>query len=134
MRKIERRSNCPISFTLDFLGDKWTFLILRDLAFKGRCFYKEFFEAGEGIATNVLSDRLKMLEAQGIVASKKSEELKTKKIYSLTDKGRGLIPTLVEMIVWGATHDPDTDASKEFVQEATHNRDALIRSIVKSLQ
>jgi len=117
-----------------FFGDKWTFLILRDIAFKDRHFYKEFFEAGEGIATNVLSDRLKMLEGEGIITNRKSEELRTQKIYSLTDKGKALIPVLVEMIVWGAKYDPDTDASREFVQEATRNREDLIRSIVKSLQ
>lgn len=133
MRKIEKRSNCPISYTMDFFGDKWTFLILRDIAFKGKCFYKEFLEAGEGIATNVLSDRLKMLESEGIIESKKYEKVKTMKTYSLTSKGKALIPVLIEMIIWGGSYDKDTEASDTFIEEAKNNREELIQGILDKL-
>ena len=133
MRKIEKRSGCPISYTMDFFGVKWTFLILRDIALKGRCFYKEFLEAGEGIATNVLSDRLKMLETEGIIKSRKYEKLKTMKTYSLTEKGKALIPILIEIIIWGATFDKDTEAPKEFVRNAKKDRKKIIQSFVDSL-
>ena len=73
MRKIEKRSDCPISYSLDILGDKWTMLILRDIALADKHFYKDFLLAGEGMATNVLSDRLKMLETFGIIKSKQYE-------------------------------------------------------------
>lgn len=133
MRKIKKRSNCPISYTMDFFGDKWTFLILRDIALKGRCFYKEFLEAGEGIATNVLSDRLKMLESEDIIESRKYEKLKTMKTYSLTEKGKALIPILIEIIIWGATYDKDTEAPEEFVQNAKKDREKVIQSFLDSL-
>jgi len=133
-KEIEKRSNCPISYTLDFFGDKWTFLVMRDLAFKGKCFYKEFLEAGEGIATNILSDRLKRLEDQGIVKSEVFEALRTKKKYTLTAKGKALIPILVEIIVWGATYDAETDAGPEFVERAKNDREALIAEILAELE
>lgn len=132
MRKIEKRSNCPISYTMDFFGDKWTFLILRDIALKGRCFYKEFLEAGEGIATNVLSDRLKMLESEGIIKSRKYEKLKTMKTYSLTEKGKALIPILVEIIIWGAAYDKETEAPEDFVLNAKKDREKIIQSFMDS--
>lgn len=134
MRKIEKRSNCPISYTMDFFGDKWTLLILRDIALKGRCFYKEFLKAGEGIATNVLSDRLKMLESEGIILSEKYEKLKTMKTYSLTEKGKALIPILVEMIIWGGTYDKDTGAPKEFLEKAIQDREKVVQSFLDSLK
>lgn len=119
---------------MDFFGDKWTFLILRDIALKGRCFYKEFLEAGEGIATNVLSDRLKMLELEGIIKSRKYEKLKTMKTYSLTEKGKALIPILIEIIIWGGTYDKDTEAPKEFLKEALRDRQKVIQSFLDSLE
>lgn len=118
---------------MDFFGDKWAFLILRDIALKGKCFYKEFLEAGEGIATNVLSDRLKMLESEGIIKSRKYEKLKTMKTYSLTEKGKGLIPILVEIIIWGATYDKDTEAPEEFVRNAKKDREKVIQSFLDSV-
>lgn len=133
MKKIKKRSNCPISYTMDFFGDKWNFLILRDIALKGRCFYKEFLNAGEGIATNILSDRLKMLETENIIKSKKYEKLKTMKTYSLTEKGKALIPVLIEIILWGATYDKDTEAPKEFIEKAKKDKEGLIQSIIDSL-
>lgn len=134
MRKIKKRSDCPISYTMDFFGDKWTFLILRDMAFKGKSFYKEFLEAGEGIATNVLSDRLKMLESEGVISSKKYEKLKTMKMYSLTEKGKALIPVLIEIIVWGGKYDKDTGAPKEFLKEVMNNKEKVIQSFLDSLK
>ncbi|GAB1858729.1 helix-turn-helix domain-containing protein [Flavobacteriaceae bacterium MHTCC 0001] len=118
---------------MDFFGDKWNFLILRDIALKGRCFYKEFLNAGEGIATNILSDRLKMLETENIIKSKKYEKLKTMKTYSLTEKGKALIPVLIEIILWGATYDKDTEAPKEFIEKAKKDKEGLIQSIIDSL-
>ena len=113
MRKIEKRSDCPISYTLDLFGDKWTMLILRDIALADKHFYKDFLNADEGIATNVLSDRLKMLENYGIIKSSKYEANKTMKYYSLTEKGAELIPVIIELWSWGAKYDPNTTVSKE---------------------
>jgi len=118
---------------MDFFGDKWTLLILRDIALKGKCFYKEFLEAGEGIATNVLSDRLKMLETEEIIKSRKYEKLKTMKTYSLTEKGKALIPVLIEIIIWGATYDKNTEAPEEFVRSAKNDREKVIKSFIDTL-
>jgi len=119
---------------MDFFGDKWTFLILRDMTFKGRCFYKEFLEAGEGIATNILSDRLKMLEAEGIITSHKYERQKTMKVYRLTEKGKALIPVLIEIIVWGATYDKGTEAPASFIEYAKKDREGLVRATLAALE
>ena len=131
MRKIEKRSDCPISYTLDILGDKWTLLILRDIALSGKHFYKDFLQAGEGVATNVLSDRLKMLESYGIIESEIYEKTKTMKYYSLTEKGIELIPILVELWVWGAKSDPETSVSKETLENKLNKRKDIVREYVE---
>ncbi|MEM9834015.1 MAG: helix-turn-helix domain-containing protein [Bacteroidota bacterium] len=92
MRRLDKRSTCPISYSLDLFGDKWVLLILRDIALAKKHFYKDFLEADEKIATNVLSDRLKMLEQQRIIKSRPYEKNKTMKFYFLTEKGVELIP------------------------------------------
>ena len=129
MRKIEKRSDCPISYSLDLLGDKWTMLILRDLALNNKHFYKEFLAAGEGIATNVLSDRLKMLESFQIIQSKPYPSMKTMKYYSLTEKGIALIPILIELWVWGATFDPHTSVSTEEIQGRQARRKEILEAL-----
>ncbi len=133
MKEISRRSDCPISYALDFFGDKWSFLIVRDLAFKGQKFYKDFLNAEEGIATNILSDRLKRLESIGVIKSKVFEQLKTQKEYSLTEKGKDLIPILVEVILWSAKYDSDSAVSADFVRQAKSDKAKLISSIYAGL-
>jgi len=132
MRKIEKRSECPFSYSLDILGDKWTMLILRDIGLADKHFYKDFLEAGEGVATNVLSDRLKMLETYGIIKSKQFEQLKTKKYYSLTEKGTELIPIIVDLWTWGAKNDPDTAVSKEDFASRVSRKKEIVESYIRS--
>ena len=127
MRKIEKRSDCPISYSLDLLGDKWTILILRDIALAGKHFYKDFLDAGEGMATNVLADRLKMLEDFGLIISKKYELNKTMKYYSLTEKGKELIPAIIELWIWGAKFDPNSSVSPKTLAERLSKKDEIIQ-------
>ena len=134
MKKIETRTHCPISFGLDFFGDKWSFLIIRDLAFKSKHFYNEFLDGGEGISTNILSDRLKQLELLEIIVSEKIKQKQLRKKYTLTQKGKDLIPILIEFIVWSYTYDSETEAGEAFVQKAIHNREGLIKEILESLE
>jgi DNA-binding HxlR family transcriptional regulator len=101
MKKIARRSACPISTTLDILGDKWTLLIIRDLMFSGKTTYGEFLQSQEKIATNILADRLLTLENNGIVEKKAFPGNKAKNLYQLTPKGIDLMPILFEIILWG---------------------------------
>ena len=127
------RSDCPVSFALDFFGDKWTLLIVRDLVFEGKKFYSDFHNSKEGIATNILSDRLKKLEQNGVIKSRPYPELKTKKEYSLTPKGKALIPVLVEMIVWSARHQEGLAVSEEFIQKVKEDREGVVKVIEERL-
>jgi len=127
------RSDCPVSYALDFFGDKWTFLIVRDLAFEGKRFYKDFINSKEGMATNILADRLKKLENNGFIESKIYEQLKTKKEYRLTEKGKDLIPVLVEMMVWSVKHQDGLAVPEDFLARATKNREELIAGVKSRL-
>ncbi len=125
----ERRSGCPISFSLDLLGDRWTLLVVRDLALKGKSSFSELLASDEGIARNILADRLSRLESRGVVERRRNPSDGRRVDYRLTDDGKALLPVLVELIVWGAEHDPETDAPPEFVAEAKANRPALLRRL-----
>lgn len=117
-----RRSECPIAFGLDLFGDKWTLLLLRDMLFYKITRFSDF-ATREGISTNILADRLARLEGAGIVTKEQDQTLKNQNIYYITDKGRMLLPTLVEMSVWGLLHDEQTPVSKKFSQRlATQHR------------
>ncbi len=122
------RSDCPVSYALDFFGDKWTFLVIRDLI-QGKRFYKDFLSSKEGIATNILSDRLKKLVNDGIIESKVYEKLKTKKEYTLTEKGKDLIPVMVEIMIWSDKYQSGLDLPEGFVEKARVDREGLITLI-----
>ena len=124
-----RRSDCPISFALDLFGDRWTLLVIRDLAFKGKNSFSDFLASDEGIARNILADRLASLEAAGFIEKQPHPDDLRRSIYTLTERGLGLIPVLVEMILWSAREDPDTGAEADFVRAATEDREGLIRRL-----
>lgn len=133
-KKVEFRSDCPISMTLDILGDKWSLLIVRDLVFKGKSTYGEFLSAGEKIATNILADRLALLEAGGIIVKKKHPESKAKVLYVLTPKGIDLVPALIEIISWSEKyHDVHPDA-KQFAKRLKKDKSAVIKQIIAGLK
>jgi DNA-binding HxlR family transcriptional regulator len=133
-KKIKRRSDCPISFALDIFGDKWSLLILRDLMFKGKRTYGEFIDSEEGIATNILADRLKMLEEAGLIISKRDEDKKTRYLYRITEKALDLVPMLLEMIKWSASHDKKTAAPKEFVNRIKNDKENFIKELSESIR
>ena len=122
------RSTCPITCALDLLGDRWTLVVLRDLLLGGRRCFSEFAR-DEGIATNILSDRLGRLESAGIVERRRDPSDGRKRRYVPTDKGRSLIPLLLEFAVWGSSHTGGTESS-ELVARASSDRDALVRELV----
>lgn len=130
---MEVRSHCPINFTLEHFGDKWSFLIIRDLMFKGKRHYNEFLEAGEKVSTSVLGDRLRKLEQHGIITKSEDSVKKSRIRYSLTKKGIDLLPILLEMIIWGGEKDSLTESPKEFMEQATQNKQALISQIRENL-
>ena len=129
-----RHTGCPIAFTLDVLGDRWTLLIIRDLIFMGKRYYGEFLESGEGIATNVLADRLSRLESEGIVSKRVDPKDKKKYLYQLTNKGEDLLPVLLELILWGATYDPKTAAPEAFIDRLKSDRAGIIKEARARLQ
>lgn len=106
----EQRSGCPINLTLEVLGDKWSLLIVRDMIFGNRRHFRELLtRSEEGIASNILADRLKRLTAQGIISKTDDPTHKQKAIYSLTAQGIELLPVLAQMAVWGRKHLPVTE-------------------------
>lgn len=129
MRTRRRRSDCPVHFGLEVFGDQWSLLILRDLMFKGRTTYTEFLRAEEGIATNVLTDRLIRLEQDGIIRSERDERTGRSMRYHLTSKGVDLLPVLLDIIAWSATYDQSTAAEPEFVERLRADRPGLEAAI-----
>src|SRR3989440_6528835 len=102
MKRRHRKSDCPVHFALEVFGDAWTLLIIRDLMFKGRTTYTDFLRAEEGIATNILADRLLRLEEDGIVIKERVPDGGTR--HRLTPKGIDLLPILLEIIGWSAKY------------------------------
>lgn len=103
----ERRSPCPVACALDIFGDRWTFLIIRDL-FLGRTRFKDFSASPEGIPTNILSDRLERLLSNGITEQIPAEDGSKRFAYRLTKKGKALEPVLKAMRDWGLAWDKST--------------------------
>ena len=100
----KQRSLCPITNTLDIIGDKWTLLIIRDMVFRGKTQFGEFLNANEAISTNILTDRLKKLEHHNIITKRAYQENPTRYEYELSGIGEALQPILFEMIKWGGKH------------------------------
>lgn len=115
------RSFCPLNASVEILGDRWSLLIIRDMMLRDFRSYTQFLDSYERIATNVLADRLRNLEAHGIIAAHPDPYDGRKVIYSLTHKGMDLAPILTEMVLWAAAH------------EDVHNQ-ALINEIKKDKQ
>src|SRR5215469_9902143 len=117
----KRRSGCPLNASVEMLGDRWSLLIIRDMMLLGSRTFKEFLGSYERIATNILADRLRKLEAYGIIGSERDSSDGRKLIYRLTPKGIDLAPALTEMVLWAGRH------------ERTENQ-ALIRLMGKDKQ
>jgi DNA-binding HxlR family transcriptional regulator len=126
--KPKPRSGCPVSIGLDVFGDGWSLLIARDLMVRGYRTFKEFHEAGEGISTNILADRLKKLEAAGIIASEPSETDGRRVNYRLTEKGIDLAPALLELLIWGARHEK-TAAPCAVIETMAKNREGVLAEV-----
>jgi DNA-binding HxlR family transcriptional regulator len=101
----KRRSGCPLNASVEMLGDRWSLLVVRDMMIRGFQTYKEFLESDERIATNILADRLRKLEAHGIITAQPDAADGRKVAYLLTSKGVDLAPVLAEMVLWAARHE-----------------------------
>ncbi|MCP4808371.1 MAG: helix-turn-helix transcriptional regulator [Proteobacteria bacterium] len=120
--------HCPIVCALDVFGDRWTLVVLRDIVLGG---WRRFGELArhEGIATNVLSDRLKRLEQLGILAKERDPDDGRRFVYRPTEKGADLIPTLLEIGLWGARHTEGGTAKHEVMDMAATDREAAIATL-----
>ena len=124
----KRRSGCPVGISLDLVGDRWTLLIVRDLMVRGFRTFKEFEEAGEGIATNILSDRLRRLEAAGIVTAKTEAEDARRVRYRLSEKGIDLAPVLLDLLLWGAKYEK-TGTPPELLARIERDRSGFLNEV-----
>lgn len=126
--RSRRRSGCPVSLSLERWGDRWSLLIIRDLMVRGFRTFRQFQESGEGIATNILADRLHKLEAAGIIAAETEEADARRVNYRLTEKGIDLAPVLLDVLIWGARHEP-TGAPCELIARMEKNREAVLTEV-----
>jgi DNA-binding HxlR family transcriptional regulator len=109
---MKKRSSCPIASTLDLVGDKWSLLVIRDML-HGKRTYGELVDSPEGIPTNILADRLKRLEAAGVIVSAVYQERPVRRAYALSEKGMALGDVLLAFVRWGKRHIPGTRTLNE---------------------
>ncbi|MFZ0979494.1 MAG: helix-turn-helix domain-containing protein [Candidatus Acidiferrales bacterium] len=114
-----------MSISLERFGDRWSLLIIRDLMVRSYRTFKDFQEAGEGIATNILADRLRKLQAAGIVMVEADQTDRRKLNYRLTEKGIDLAPVMLELLVWASRHE-ETEAPCAVIQNMAQNREAVL--------
>jgi DNA-binding HxlR family transcriptional regulator len=134
MKRLDKKSDCAINFSLEILGDAWSLLIIRDMVWFGKKTYGEFLASKERIGTSVLARKLTHLESQGIVLKQTSLADKRKEEYYLTEKGVALVPLLNELAVWGATYDSQTGADKKVIDEYKSDRQGTIDRIQQVLR
>jgi DNA-binding HxlR family transcriptional regulator len=126
-------SGCPVNAALEVIGDRWSLLIVRDMMVRGYRTFREFQSAGEGIATNILADRLHKLQAGGIVVREAAAKDGRSAPYRLTEKGIALGPVLLELLVWGARHE-ETAAPCGLVEQMAQNRAAVLAEVFRRWQ
>jgi len=124
---------CPIRFSASVLGDRWNLVIIRDLMFKGRKYFGDFINAGEGISTNILSNRLQRLEESGVIDKSIDPDHGKKYIYTLTEKGEALLPVLLQMMTWAANFDDQTEMPPAFVKKLRHDPETLAEEVLDKI-
>jgi len=123
----KRRSGCPLNASVEILGDRWSLLIIRDMMLRGFRSFKEFLESYERIATNILADRLRKLEAYGIISTARDPSDGRRLIYSLTAKGIDLAPVLTEMVLWAAAH--EKTGNQTLVRQMRKDKEQVISAV-----
>ena len=131
--KSKRRSGCPVSISLEIFGDRWSLLIIRDLMVRGFRTFRQFQQSGEGVATNILADRLRKLQMAGIIAAETDKTDGRKLNYRLTEKGIDLAPVLLDLLIWGARHER-TAAPCSLIAEMAKNREEVLAEVRRRWQ
>jgi DNA-binding HxlR family transcriptional regulator len=126
--KSKRRSGCPVSKSLEIVGDRWSLLIIRDMMIRGVRNFKDFQQSGEGIASNILADRLRKLTKAEIISSEAGETDGRKVNYRLTQKGIDLAPVLLELLLWGAHYD-DKGAASVVMEAMAKHREVILAEV-----
>ncbi len=134
MNTTKKRSECPISCSLDVWGDKWSLLIIRDLMFKKECTYGDFLKSDEKIATNILASRLHTLEENGVIDKLDHPDSKAKVLYKLTQKGIDLLPLMIEINLWAEKYFSIPEDRKSILKEVKKEKEKFIKSWIKELK
>jgi DNA-binding HxlR family transcriptional regulator len=134
MEKEKKRSECPISCSLDVFGDKWSLLIIRDLMFWNKNTYGDFLKSAEGIATNILASRLQLLEENKIIEKLEHPDSKAKNLYRLTQKGIDLLPIIIEIYLWADKYFAIPADLEATFKEAQKDKDGFIKTMTKELR
>ncbi len=132
--EIKKRSNCPVSCSLDIFGDKWSLLIVRDLLENQTCTYGDFLKADEKIATNILATRLQMLEDNDIISKSEHPESKAKVLYRLTQKGIDLLPIMIEIGFWADKYYEIDKSKKAELKAIKKDKEQFIKTTIKQFK
>ncbi len=134
METVKKRSECPISCSLDVFGDKWSLLIIRDMMFFNKSTYGDFLKSAEGIATNILASRLQALEENKLIEKLQHPSSKAKVLYKLTQKAIDLLPIIVEIHLWAEKYFAIPEELKVLLKEAQKDKNEFISTTTKQLQ
>jgi len=127
------RSYCPVNLALEVFGDKWSLIIIRDIMFEGKRYFRELLQSEEKIASNILTDRLALLEREDIISKANDPDHKQKFIYSLTSKGIDLLPVMVEIGAWSLKYKPVDLKKHKHAQALVKGGKELQKGIKKDL-
>ena len=134
MSRNQKRSDCPISSSLDIWGDKWSLLIVRDLMDSKQCTYSDFLKSPEKIATNILASRLKSLEEFQIIEKAEHPDSKRKMFYKLTPKGIDMVTILIEIAAWADKYSTIPKERKAILREYKKDKEGFIKAAIKELK
>ncbi|MDX8450765.1 winged helix-turn-helix transcriptional regulator [Mesorhizobium captivum] len=128
------RSGCPISLSLELIGDRWTLLIIRDMVFAGKRHFREFLQSDEGISSRTLAERLQTLQDEGILTRSEDPSHGLKAIYRLTEAGIDLLPVLATLGAWGSKHRKADDDLARIAKELAAGGEPVLARMKEKLR
>ena len=129
IKKNNHRSNCPISCSLDIIGDKWTMIIIRDMMVFNKKTFKDFAQSNEKIASNILSNRLKSLLKHKIIKKEKDPKNKKTNIYKLTNIGLDMAPIIIDLTLWSIKNIENSNLNQINLKKILENRSLAIETM-----